>query len=133
MAHAPTVRTRWVGWVVFAGLTMIIVGTIEVMMSMVAFFNRAYYYVAASALAVHINYGAWGWIQLLIGLVFIAAGYGLIAGQLWARITAVVIAFLSAVANLAFIAAYPWWALTVIALDVVIIYAVTVHGAEARL
>lgn len=132
MAHAPAVRTRWVGWVVFAGLTMIIVGAIEVMMAMVAFFNRAYY-VPASALAVHINYAGFGWIQLLIGLVFIAAGYGLIAGQLWARITAVVIAFLSAVANLAFIAAYPWWALTVIALDVVIIYAVTVHGAEARL
>jgi hypothetical protein len=35
-------------------------------------------------------------------------------------------------ANLTFVAAYPWWALTLVALDVVIIYAVSVHGAEAR-
>jgi hypothetical protein len=46
---------------------------------------------------------------------------------------AIVVAFLSAVANLAFIPANPWWALTVITLDVIVIYAVAVHGAESRL
>ena len=86
----------------------------------------------ASALAVRLDYSTWGWLQLLMGLLMLAAGYGLLAGQAWARMTAVVLAGLSALANLTFVAAYPWWALTLIALDVVIIYAVSVHGAEAR-
>jgi hypothetical protein len=137
MAHAqPGVTrtpTRWVGWVVFASFTMITLGAIEVMMAMVAFFNKAYYSVASSALALHINYTGWGIIQLGFGLLLIAAGYGLLAGQTWARAVAIVVAFLSAVANLAFIAANPWWALTVITLDVIVIYAVSVHGAESRL
>jgi len=133
MAQVHATRTGWVGWVVFAALTMIITGAIEVMIAMVSFFNKAYYYVASSALAVHINYTGWGWIQLAVGLLLIAAGYGLLAGQTWARITAVVVAFLSAVANMAFIAAHPWWASTVITLDVIVIYAVSVHGAEAPL
>ena len=137
MAHAhPGVTrtpTKWVGWVVFASITMITLGAIEVMMAMVAFFNKAYYSVASSALAVHINYTGWGIIQLAFGLLLIAAGYGLLAGQTWARAVAIVVAFLSAVANLTFIAANPWWALTVITLDVIVIYAVSVHGAESRL
>ena len=62
----------------------------------------------------------------------LAAGYGLLAGRGWARMTPVVLAGLSAIANLTFVAAYPWWALTLIALDVVIIYAVIGHGAEVR-
>jgi len=133
MAQVHATRTGWAGWVVFAALTMIILGAIEVMMAMVAFFNKAYYHVAASALAVHINYTSWGWIQFAVGLLLIAAGYGLLAGQTWARVTAVVVAFLSAVANMAFVAVYPWWAITVITLDVIVIYAVSVHGAEATL
>lgn len=136
MAHAhagvtqPT--TKWVGWVVFASIVMITLGAIEVMMAMVAFFNKAYYQVASNDLAVHISYNGWGWIQLGFGVLLLAAGYGLLAGQTWARAVAIVVAFLSAVANMALIAAYPWWALTVIALDIIVIYAVAVHGAEAR-
>ena len=56
MAHAhpgaTRTPTRWVGWVVFASFTMITLGAIEVMMAMVAFFNKAYYSVASSALGV---------------------------------------------------------------------------------
>lgn len=134
-SHAGVTRTptKWVGWVVFAGLTMITLGAIEVMMAMVSFFNKAYYSVASSALAIHINYTGWGWVQLAFGLLLLGAGYGVMAGQTWARITAIVVAFLSAVANMAFIAAYPWWALTVITLDVIVIYAVAMHGAESRI
>ena len=136
MAHAQAgvtrTPTRWVGWVVFASITMITLGAIEVMMAMVAFFNKAYYAVASNQLAIHINYNGWGWIQLAFGVLLLAAGYGLLAGQTWARAVAIAVAFVSAVANMALIAAYPWWALTVITLDVIVIYAVSVHGGEAR-
>ena len=132
MTEVRAERTRWAGWVVLAALTLVVVGAVQVVQALVAFFRPSYYYVPASALAVRLDYSTWGWLQLLMGLLMLAAGYGLLAGQAWARMTAVVLAGLSALANLTFVAAYPWWALTLIALDVVIIYAVSVHGAEAR-
>lgn len=55
----------------------------------------------------------------------------MLLGQLWARMTAVVLAVVSALVNLTFLAAYPIWSTLVITLDVIVIYAVIVHGREA--
>jgi hypothetical protein len=132
MTEVQAGRTRWAGWVVLAALTLVVVGAVQVVQALVAFLRPSYYYVPASALAVRLDYSVWGWLQLLMGVLMLAAGYGLLAGRSWARVTTVILAGLSAVANMTFVAAYPWWALTLIALDVVIIYAVTVHGAEVR-
>ena len=110
MTEVGAERTRWAGWVVLAALTLVVVGAVQVVQALVAFFRPSYYYVPASALAVRLDYSAWGWLQLLMGLLMLAAGYGLLAGRAWARMTAVVLAGLSALANLTFVAAYPWWA-----------------------
>ena len=53
-------------------------------------------------------------------------------GQLWARTVGVILALLSAVVNVGFLAAYPLWSLMMIALDVIIILALTVHGSEMK-
>ena len=132
MSEPPSTRTRWAGGVVLAALTLLVLGAIQAFVAFVAFFNSSYLYVPSSALAVRLDYSAWGWLQLLMGVLMVAAGYGLLAGKTWARVVAVVLACLSAIANMTFIAAYPWWAVTIIVLDVVVIYAVTVHGAEAQ-
>jgi len=39
---------------------------------------------------------------------------------------------LSAIVNIAFLAAYPVWSLIMIALDVFVILALTVHGSEIK-
>ena len=57
---------------------------------------------------------------------------GLLAGQMWARVVAVVFAFGSALVNAAFLAAYPVWSAMMIAVDILVIWAVTVHGSEIR-
>jgi len=132
MSEPRSTRTRWAGGVVLAALTLLVLGAVQAYVAFVAFFSSSYLYVPSSALAVRLNYTTWGWLQLLMGVLMVAAGYGLLAGQKWARVVAVVLACLSAIANMTFIAAYPWWAVTIIVLDVVVIYAVTVHGAEAR-
>jgi hypothetical protein len=60
------------------------------------------------------------------------AGMAVISGHVWGRIIAVILAGLSAVINFVFIPAYPIWAITVIIVDVLIIYSLTVHGSEAE-
>ena len=68
----------------------------------------------------------------IIGLVAIAVGIGLMTGNMVARIVGIIIAVISAIVNLMFIAAYPVWSTIVIAVDVIVIYAIVVHGRELK-
>jgi hypothetical protein len=125
-------RTGWAGWVVFGGVMLIMMGAFQVTMGLVALFNDGFYAVRSDGLVVDVNYNTWGWIHIIIGLVGVLVGVGLMAGNMAARIAGVVIAFLSALANLAFTSAYPVWSVLVIVLDVIVIYAIIVHGRELK-
>ena len=127
-----TEPTGWVGWVVFAGILMIMVGMFQAIMGFVALFKDNYYLVPRSGLVISVDYTTWGWIHLLLGIVAILAGFGVLAGQMWARVIGIIFAVVSAVANIAFVAAYPVWSTIVIVLDVLVIYALAVHGREVN-
>jgi hypothetical protein len=85
-----------------------------------------------AGLVVNVDYTAWGWIHLIVGLVAIAVGLGLMAGNMVARIVGVIFAVISATLNVLFIGAYPVWSTIVIAVDVIVIYAIVVHGRELK-
>jgi len=122
----------WVGWIGFAGVIMMMLGTFHAIQGLVALFNDEYYLVSSSGLVVSLDYTAWGWIHLVGGAVLVGAGLGVFSGQVWARTVGVIAAVLSAIVNVAFLAAYPVWSLMMIALDVVLILALTVHGSEVK-
>ncbi|RFU19682.1 DUF7144 family membrane protein [Geodermatophilus marinus] len=124
--------TAWAGWVVFAGVMLITLGAFQVIQALVALFDDGFYAVTSEGLVVDVDYNTWGWIHLVIGIVAVLTGVGLLAGNTVARVVGVGIAVLSALANLVFIAAYPVWSTIVIALDVIVIYAIIVHGREVR-
>ena len=124
--------TGWVGWIVFAGIMMIVVGGLHIFQVMVALFDDDNYQVGNNVLTIHVNYNAWGWTHVIFGVLVCAAAIGLLAGQLWGRIAGVVLAVLSILVNVAFLAAYPIWSTIVIAIDILVIWALTVHGREVR-
>jgi hypothetical protein len=124
--------TGWTGWIVFAGTMMIVVGIIHIFQGLVALFNDDYYLVAKSGLTIHLDYTGWGWTHVILGVLVAAAGLGLYSGRMVARIVGVAIAVLSLLVNFAFIAAYPFWSTIVIAVDVFVIFALTVHGKEMK-
>lgn len=124
--------TGWAGWVVFGGVMLIMVGLFQVVQGLVALFDDGFYLVRTNGLVVNVNYNTWGWIHLAIGVIAALTGLGLLAGNMVARVMGVVIAALSALVNLAFISAYPIWSTIVIALDVIVIYAIIVHGRELK-
>jgi hypothetical protein len=121
-------RSGWYGWVVFAATMMIMLGTFHAIAGLVALFRADYFLVTQSGLVIDADFTTWGWAHLLLGILVVAAGAALYAGATWARVVAVVIAMLSAVLNLAFLSAYPLWSGIMIAVDILIIYAVTAHG-----
>jgi hypothetical protein len=120
-----------VGFILFAALMMIMSGFFQLFAGLIAIVNNDFY-VATRDYIFQFDATTWGWIQLLWGVIVVLAGFGLMAGQTWARVVGIFLAVLSAIANFLFIPYYPIWALTVIALDVFVIWALAVHGGEMR-
>jgi hypothetical protein len=122
--------TAWTGWVVFAAFMMIMVGSFQVIEGLVALFDDGFYRVTESGLVIDVDYNAWGWTHLLLGALLIATGVGVLAGNVLARTVAIGLAGFSALVNMVFIEAYPIWSILIITIDVLVIYALIVHGRE---
>jgi hypothetical protein len=128
----PPEPTAWVGFVVFGGIMMLMMGGFQAIEGLVALFRDEYFYVTRNGLLLTMDFTTWGWVHLIIGLAAVATGCGVLLGQMWARVLGIVIAVLSALANIAFLSAYPIWSTIIIATDVLVIYALAVHGREVK-
>jgi hypothetical protein len=124
-------RTGWGSWVYFTAVMLVMLGSFEAIAGLVALFKDDFYLVRPSGLAISVSYTAWGWAHLIVGVIAIGAGLGIMAGKMWARVVGIIFASLSALVNLASIGAYPIWGMLIIAVDVLAIYGLTVHGQEA--
>jgi hypothetical protein len=131
MSAQSNTPTGWVGWAYFAAFMMMLLGVLQGIAGLAGIFKDNYYVVTQSHLLVW-NYKAWGWINLILGIIILLAGLELLRGAMWARIVAVFLAILSFIANMAFINAYPFWSIIMMIVDAFIIYALTVHGGELR-
>ncbi len=125
-------ESRWTGWVTFSATLIGMVGVFQFVNGLTALFRSGTYEVGTNRLVVDVDYTAWGWVHLVLGLVAMAAALGLLVGQTWARVVGIIMAVASAVTNLAFLPAYPVGSGLVIAIDVLIVYVLAVHGGETR-
>ena len=117
---------------VFGGVMLMMLGAFQIIEGLVALFKDGFYLVRPSGLVVNVNYNTWGWVHMVIGVVGDPDRAGAPGRNMAARVVGIGIAFLSALVNLAFISAYPIWSTIMIALDVLVIYAIIVHGARAQ-
>jgi len=124
--------TAWTGWVVFASAMMFLLGSFQAVQGLVAVFDDGFYHVTESGLVLEVDYTVWGWVHLLLGVVIIVCALGVLTGNAAARTVGVLLAGFSALANLVFIEAYPIWSVIIITIDVLVIYALIVHGREMR-
>ena len=117
------------GFILFAGLMMIMVGIWQALEGLIGIFENEFY-VATRNYLFQFDATTWGWIHLLVGLIVAFAGWGLLSGRTWARVVAITVAVLSAIANFLWLPYYPFWALLIIAVDVFVIWAIAAHGRE---
>ena len=126
-------RTGWTGWIAFASVMMIIGGGLNLIYGFVAVFNDNWVgWNRETSSAVVVDLTTWGWIQVIAGILVVIAGIGVLSGNILARTVGVILAGLSMFANFFFIPVYPVWALTIIAIDALVIWALTAHGREMR-
>jgi hypothetical protein len=118
-----------VGFILFAAIMMIMAGFFQALAGLVALFENEFY-VATRNYLFQFDATSWGWIHLIVGLIVAFAGFAIMAGRTWGRVVGITLAVVSAVVNFAFIPYYPFWALTVIALDIFVIWALAAHGRD---
>lgn len=132
MSTNTTVQTGWVGWIAFAGIMLVLLGSFHIIEGLVGLFRDQVFLVGAGGLVVSMDYTAWGWTHIIGGAFAVLVGVCLLAGQTWARVVAVIVAVISALINVAFLPAYPIWSVLMIAIDILVIWAITVHGSEIK-
>jgi hypothetical protein len=131
-AHHRVAPTGWTVWIVFAGVILIINGVFSGLQGLIALIGPDTYYLLTPGSLFLFDAQGWDWWNLVIGVLLILTAVALFSGATWARAVGVVLAGLSAVVQLMLIPAQPWWSVIVIAIDVLIIYAVIAHGSELR-
>jgi hypothetical protein len=124
--------SNWTGWISFAGMMLIVVAGFNVIEGLVTLLDDGFYLVRPEGLAVTVSYVVLGWVQIVLGLLGVAIGIGLLRGNAVARIGGVILAVVSAVVHLAAIAAYPVWSLVIIVFNIIVIFAIVVHGREMK-
>jgi hypothetical protein len=123
-------RPPMAGWIVFTSTVLIVVGALDAIEGLIAVIRDNYYALHGNQLIVF-DTTTWGWIMLIWGALLVLVGLALWTGAGWARWTAIVLAAINLIGQLGWLGntAYPLWALVIIALDVIIIYALTARWA----
>src|SRR6476646_4682538 len=121
------------GWIGFAGLIILIIGGLDVFQGLIALLEDNYFVVSRSGyLAVDLT--AWGWGLVIWGALLILTGLALIRGRTWARWVTLVLVTVNIFGILGFLGntQNPIWALTVLTLNVIVLYALTARWTESK-
>jgi uncharacterized membrane protein len=130
---SDTQVTGWVGWGWFAAIVVLIAGVFDAIYGLIAVLapGSAYFVAVEGDLALF-NLQGWGWWHIITGVLLVVTAIALFVGATWARVVAVILVGLNALGQLFLLPVQPWWSLIVLTLDILVIYALTVHGRELK-
>ena len=124
-------RGHGYGLVLFASILLLVIGCFNLIYGIAAVANSHVF--TANAHYVFGSLRTWGWITLIIAVLQLLAAGGVLAGNQLARWFAVAVLGLSAIDQMFFLPAYPFWSLTIIAMDVFALYGLCAYGSRANL
>jgi len=127
-ADGTDAADRGSGWVTFAGVMILVLGVMNVIYGIAAIDNSTFYVADAKYIVSDLN--TYGWITVGIGVVQLLVGIGVFARVQFARWVGVLIASVNLIAQLMWISAYPLAGLAFIAVDILVIYGLIVHGRK---
>jgi hypothetical protein len=121
---------RGAGWVMFAAVLLFLAGIWNFIDGILAISSSHVF--VGNAHFVFSDLKTWGWIVMILGIVQLAAGAGLLSGATWARWFAIAMAALNAFGQLAFMPAYPFWAILMFTLNILIIFGLVAYGKSVK-
>jgi hypothetical protein len=118
------------GWVMFAGIMLLIAGVLNVIYGIAAIDNSKFFVHATETQYILSGLNTWGWLILILGALQIVAAFSIWAGGAFGRWFGIIVASLSAIGALMSIPAYPLWSLAVFTIDLLIIYGLAAYGGQ---
>ncbi len=118
------------GWVSFAGVMILILGVMNVIGGIAAIDKANIYTQNANYTFANLN--AWGWVLLVIGVAQLVAAFSIWSGNAYGRWVGILSAGANSMAQLFFLPAFPFWALALFTLDILVIYGLIVYGGRGR-
>ena len=122
MANTQAVSPWAHGIVVFAGVLMVVGGAFQALEGLAGIVNDKYLVVLPNYIYAF-DLTVWGVIHLLVGAGLVVLGVALLRGMTWARVAGMIAAVVSAILNFVWLPFSPWWAIMIIAVDMLIIWA----------
>ena len=113
-------ESRVTGWWVFAGILLLIAGTLNIIWGIGAI-SDAKFFIADQKYIIS-SLHTWGWVTLILGVVELIAAFSLFSGGGFGRWIGIFAAALASISALLSIPAYPFWSLCIFALSIIIIY-----------
>lgn len=132
MASTQTVSPWAHGLAVFAGVVMVVGGAFQALEGLAGIVNDKYLVVLPNYLYAF-DLTVWGVIHLLVGLALVVIGVSLLRGQTWARVAGIVAAAVAAILNFVWLPIAPLWAIMVIAVDMLVIWALAQYLRQPTL
>jgi len=114
------------GWVAFAGVLLLILGTLNLIEGIAAIGNANFFVHNTHYVFGSLN--TWGWVVLCIGVAELAVGFGVFARNQFSRWVGVIVLSLNAIAQLLMMPAYPFWSLSIFTIDILAIYGLIAYG-----
>ena len=124
--------TGWVGWIGFASFLLLFAGFFHIIEGVAELTRHTVFLNGNTGTIWVLDYTKWGWSNIVLGILAITAGLSLAKGGMWGRVFASVVVLLSALGSVAMIPFYPIWGILVLAVEVLILYAIMVHGKEVK-
>lgn len=125
-------KSAWAaGGVTFAGVLMGMNGILHILQGIAAI-AKDDVYARVGDYTYRINLTGWGWILVMLGAVTAVTGWGILTREAWARLTGILIAALSIIAQFMFLPYAPLWGLIVIAVDLFVIWALSVYKPDTK-
>jgi len=107
---------------VFAGVLLATLGSFQLLQGLSAVLKDDIF-VTGINYVYEIDVTAWGWATLVLGAILVLVGVGILRGSVMAASAGIGLAVVSALAQFAFMPYYPFWAMLIIAMDVLVIWA----------
>lgn len=129
---AQPAEVRGAGWLSFASILMVLIGLLCIVQGVILIAEDEIYVTGPdSSVVIIANVKTWGLVVLILGLLSVAAGYGVFAGAQWARFFGITMASFTILSQVGLIfGAQPWFSLVVVALCVLVIYGLAVYGGQ---
>jgi hypothetical protein len=119
------------GWKLFAGIMILIGGTFNVLDGLVGVTDAHQVENTLNReLPLTDNVKTWSWVVLIVGIIMIIAGFLIFVGNTFGRVVGVFVASVNAILQLGYLAHFPLWSFTMIVVDILVIWALVVHGGK---